>query len=174
MVPYIHVVRVRMIPSPANVPSSDENECREEAKVHMDWMAQYLNELLVSTQYSRVFGSPPKCEWRGRDGAPKLISRIFPEMSLTLIKQAIRETFDCESKGELKKGNRKERKCKGTYMISCKSVYERMVCDLLERELCIHHTTLLITMELKKDRLQEVSALCVRDIYVVSYNYSYS
>jgi len=40
-----------------------------------------------------------------------------------------------------------------------------MVCDLLERGLGIHHTTLLINAELKQDGLEEVGASCVRDTY---------
>ena len=54
---------------------------------------------------------------------------------------------------------------KGTYLIPRNLLYERMVCDLLERGLGIHHTTLLINTELKKDGLEEVGASCDRGTY---------
>lgn len=61
-------------------PSTSSDEDLEDNKLH-DWMAQHLNRLLVSAQYSRVYGSPPKSQWRGRDGTFAQISHVFPDVS---------------------------------------------------------------------------------------------
>ena len=151
-------------PTVDNFSSSSDEDLEGDKLVH-DWMAQHLNRLLVSAQYSRVYGSPPKSQWRGRDGTFAHISHVFPDVSRSMIKRVVRETFHCERIGVTYKGLRKHREFAGTYLIPRNSLYERMVCDLLERGLGIHHTTLLINAELKKDGLEEVGASCVRDTY---------
>ena len=59
-------------------------------------MAQHLNRLLVLAQYSRVYGSPLKSQWRGRDGTFAHISRLFLDVSRSMVKRVVRETFGCE------------------------------------------------------------------------------
>jgi len=50
-------------------------------------------------------------------------------------------------------------------LIARHSVYERMVCDLIERGLGLQHTTVLLNAELRKDNKAEVGASCVRETY---------
>ena len=128
-------------------------------------MDQYLNFLLVSAQYSRVYGSTLKTQWKGRYDTFAQISHVFPEMSRTMIKIVVREMFDCERMGIKYTGIRKDREFKRTYLIPRKSLYERIVCDILDRGIGINHATLLINLNLTNDGLQEVGASCVRDTY---------
>ena len=53
---------------------------------------------------------------------------------------------------------RKERFFKGIHLIMRHSVYGQMVCGLLEHGLSLHHATLLVEVELKKDGTTEVGA----------------
>ena len=157
----------RLAACPDLCSSSDEDldEDLDDETVSPSWMTQHLNRLLVSAQYSRAYGSPPKWEWRGRDGTFAQISRVFPDVSRAMIKRVVRETNDCERMGVKYTGMQKNREFKGLHLIPRNSLYERMVCDLLERGLGIHHTTLLVNSELKGDGFQEVGASCVRDTY---------
>ena len=77
----------------------------------------------------------------------------------------LRESFDCEIMVIEYTGIRKDREFKRTYLIPCKSLYERIVCDILDRGIGINHATLLINLNLTNDGLQEVGASCVRDTY---------
>ena len=54
---------------------------------------------------------------------------------------------------------------KGTYLIPHKTVHERMICDMLEKDLDLNHTTLLINKELVKDRKKEFGVSYVLDTY---------
>lgn len=72
--------------------SSSDDETEDETVSH-NWMAQHLNRRLVSAQYYRVYGSPPKAQLKGRDSIFAQISRVFPEINWTMIKNVVRETF---------------------------------------------------------------------------------
>ena len=78
-----------------------------------DWLEQEINRLLISAQWSRVLGSPPMCEWKGVNGAFSQISHVFPDLSLNLIKKVVRETWECEIRGEEYNARRKNREFKG-------------------------------------------------------------
>ena len=109
----------RLAACPDLCSSSDEDldEDLDDETVSPNWMTQHLNRLLVSAQYSRAYGSPPKWEWRGRDGTFAQISRVFPDASRSMIKSVVRETFDCERIGVTYKSLQKDREFKGTYPI---------------------------------------------------------
>ena len=70
-------------------------------------MEQEINCLLISAQFSRVLGSPPMCEWKGVNGAFSQISHVFPDLSRNLIKKVVRETWECEIRGEEYNARRK-------------------------------------------------------------------
>ena len=63
-------------------------------------------------------------------------------------------------------GSRKNREHKGAYLIPHKTVYERMICDMLEIGLGFNHTTLLRNKELKKYSKGKVGVSCVRNSYL--------
>ena len=70
----------------------------------------------------------------------------------------VEETHKCETKGKMYSGLHKNREFKGTYLI-------RMLCGMIEKNLGLNHTTLLLNRELKKDGKEEVGVSCVCDTY---------
>ena len=59
------------------------------SRVTRDWQDQYVNRLLISSYYTSVLRSPPRNEWKGRDGTAGVIKAAFPHVSLGLIKKII-------------------------------------------------------------------------------------
>ena len=120
---------------------------------------------MISAQYTCGLKSPPKYEWKGVGGTFATIAYLFPDISFYTINKVFKETFECEIRGEKYNARIKERLFKGTHLIARHFVYERMVCDLLERGRDVHHTMLLVNIKLKNDGMTEVGASCVQEIY---------
>ena len=57
------------------------------SRVTRDWQDQYVNRLLISSYYTSVLRSPPRNEWKGRDGTAGVIKAAFPHVSLNNIKK---------------------------------------------------------------------------------------
>ena len=59
------------------------------SRVTRDWQDQYVNRLLISSYYTSVLRSPPRNEWKGRDGTAGVIKAAFPHVSLNNIKKIL-------------------------------------------------------------------------------------
>ena len=130
------------------------------------WITQQVDRLVIAAIFSRVLKSPPPEEWKGRDGTFAQIGRILPESSINTIKKIISEVWERELRGKKYCGDRKARHFLGAYLIPDKSLYQRMVCDWIERGLGIGHTSKLLNKELIKDGLESVGRTCVRECYL--------
>ena len=94
-----------------------------------------------------ALSSPPPCQWNRYSGTFGTINNIFPSLSLNVIKEA---TYAKQNRGEKYMGLQKERQFIGTYLIPHKTVYERTICDMLETDLGLNHTALLVNRKLAK------------------------
>ena len=153
---------VEVLPVETDAPTLEEDKIEGERV----WLTQHVNRLLISRYYSEALSSPPPCEWSGYGGTFGIINAVYPSLSLNLIKSIVKDTYVCESEGMKYTGVRKGKQFLGTYHIPHKSVYERMICDMLETGLGLNHTTLLVNRELVKDGKGEVGVSCVRDSYL--------
>ena len=135
------------------------------SRVTRDWQDQYVNRLLISSYYTSVLRSPPRNEWKGRDGTAGVIKAAFPHMSLNNIKKILRDTSRCEAAGITYDGGRQGRRFQGTHLIEHGTLHERLVCDLIERGLGLQHTTVLVNRQLVSENKSEVGVSCVRDTY---------
>ena len=95
----------------------------------------------------------------------KYISIAFPKLSLNKIKRVINDTYVSIIEGKNYNGERKVQFVKGAYIIPRYSVYERIVCDLIETELNISHTTVLVNVELNRYEKIEVRICYICDTY---------
>ena len=117
----------------------DEEETQERL-----WLDQQVERQVIAAIYRSVLKAPPPEQWKGRDGTFSNIHKILPDRSINTIKKVVPKVWDCIQRGEKYVGERKERSFKGTYLIPNKSLYQRMICDWLERGLGISHTTKLL------------------------------
>ena len=77
--------------------------------------------------------------------------------ALNTIKTIVPEVWKCELKGKRCTGERNNVRFLGSYRIADKSLYQRMVCDWIECELSLGHSTKLLNKEMIKDDLESVS-----------------